>query len=327
VCRKGRELPAEVVKTINDNYVMPVLLPIQHRVHDASAVFLQAAAQSWHALQSTAHDGRVRVDSFVDSIKSKLGATWNDKLVEPAKSLYAVVQKEFVEVVHQQPDKGKIASIFDNVKHKLGETWEQKVKANLKVQSDPPTTMPDTVKSAINHRVVEPAEAFYRYAQEGYHNLSNSANGASVTFQDFLISLRGRLGSAWNSALMEPARYLYERFSGANGNNGNNAPTSNPDEDAKSEDGDVPANTASPMPTSLHGSPQRSGSITPTEQVIYPADVAEEEEEQVNGRDVISNDNHDTVDLSVPPKKLSGKGKKKKFVKKTVTKKQTAAVE
>jgi len=300
VSRKGRELPAEVVKTINDNYVMPVLLPIQdrvhgvqHRVQDASTAFLHAAVETWDSLQTSAQDGRVRLDSFVEGIKSKFGNTWNDRLVEPAKSLYSTVQKELSEVVQKQPDKGKIESVFFNVKTKLGDAWEQKIKANLKLPS-PTTTVsavPGTVKSAINHRVVQPAEAFYRYALENYRNLSSSANGASVTFSDFLVSLRGRLGSAWNSRLMEPARYLYEHFHGEPA-----ALTQGDDGKVENEDEDVPANTSSPMPTSLHApipdSPRGSGSTTPTEQVLYPADVEEDED--------VSNDSS-SLQENIPP--------------------------
>jgi hypothetical protein len=252
----------------------------------------------------------------VDGIKSKFGATWNDKLAEPAKSLYATVQKEYAELVTQQPDKGKLASYFDNVRNKLGDAWEQKIKANLKLVSPTASSVvPATVKSAINHRVVQPAEAFFRYASEGYHNLANSANGASVSFSDFLVSLRGRLGSAWNSQLMEPARFLYERFRGE-------PAALNQDDEVKSEDEDAPANTASPLPTSLHSpipdSPRESGSATPTEQVLYPADV--EEEDVSNGDSNAGAENippeileHDNVPVvavtSTPAKKGSAKSK------------------
>jgi len=282
-------------------------------------LFLHVAVDSWHALQSSAQDGRVRVDAFVDGMKSKFGSTWNDKLVEPAKNLYATVIKDFSDVVKQQPDKGKIASIFDNVKHKLGETWEQKVKSNLKLADSA-----ETVKTAISHRVVEPAEAFYRYAAEGYHNLAASGP-QSVTFSDFLGSLRGRLGSAWNSQLLEPARYIFEKFRG-------DPRTLQDDGEKNEEEGDAPPNnTASPMPTSLRSdSPQGSGSNSPApeQHVLYPADVEDEEDHpQPNGHklDDVNHEHDDVYEnppqvviANAPAKKGSSKstGKKKKNGKK-----------
>jgi len=234
-------------------------------VHDASGAFFHVAVDSWHSLQTTAQDGRVRLNDFLDTMKHKLGATWNDRLVDPARSFFTTVQKETQEKGRLVQDKGH--EMFAAIKSKLGTTWEQTVKKNLTLDN-----APESVQS-VARRVSQPAEHFYRYGLEAYRNLATSANGAGVSFTDFLATLRGRLGSAWNSALTAPAQYLYDYFRGEKFH----------DDELKSEEGDVPANTASPMPTSLDqiDSLRGSGANTPDldhQHVLYPTETGDGED-------------------------------------------------
>ena len=131
--------------------------------------------EKFRQLASTG-DGKVTVEAFVSGLKEKLGAAWNDNLVEPARAFHAAASRN-------------LATTKDN----LDKAWSEKVVANFRA------------------RVVQPAEAFYQAALQTWASLS--AGNAQVTLAEFTAGMRVKLGKLWTDKLHAPTQYVYNIFS------------------------------------------------------------------------------------------------------------------
>lgn len=156
-----------------------------------------------------------QVNAFLDEIKEKMGAAWDPRLLNPARSFFNAVyaseqyQLRLARIEARQRLFLETASMTELLRAKAGHQWEQAILSVCGAQEKLRDSMDGLYKSVVTlyHNKLLQQQQEQNGADDDDDDDNSKAKKAAkaVRFTDCVSELKQKMGHSWDDRLTEPA--------------------------------------------------------------------------------------------------------------------------